>query len=141
MANLDPQAVFNKWKTNTTNAAAAYVAGAEATDKDPTALAIAAIPYMRTRVIEAIDSGRVANGLRRAGRQGWINGVTGKGRQNFEAGVANSAERFNAAFVPLLSYIGNNVTRVQRMDNTTPAARKARMNEWFDIMSAYKTNG
>lgn len=139
MADLDPTRVLAKWKTNTTNAEAAYVAGAEATDKDPTALAIAAIPYMRSRILEAIDSGRVANGLRRSGKQGWLDGVSGKGRQNFSAGVNAADAAFLRSFTPLLAYIGNHVGTVRRMDNTTPAARKARMNAWFDLMSGYKT--
>ncbi len=139
MANLDPQAVLTKWKTNTSAAAAAYVAGAEATDKDPTQLAINAIPYMRARVLDAIDSGRVANGLRRSGKQGWLAGVAGKGRQNFEAGVANADTRFLNGFTPLLNYIGANVGTVRSMPANSPADRKARMNAWFDKMSAYKS--
>jgi hypothetical protein len=139
MANLDPQAVLSKWKTNTAAASGNYVAGAEATDKDPTQLAIAAIPYMRARVLDAIDSGRVANGLRRAGKQGWLNGVTTKGKQNFESGVANADARFLAGFTPLLTYIGANVGTVRSMPANSPADRKARMNAWFDKMSAYKS--
>jgi hypothetical protein len=126
MANLDPNAVLAKWKTNTENAAASYVTGAQNTAKDPTALAIAAIPYMRTRILAAIDNGVVANGLRRAGKQGWLAGVEGKGKANFSTGVANADTKFLAQ-----------LPTVQRMDNTTLAGRKARMNSWFDIMSAY----
>jgi hypothetical protein len=137
MANLDPNAVLAKWKTNTENAAASYVTGAQNTAKDPTALAIAAIPYMRTRILAAIDNGVVANGLRRAGKQGWLAGVEGKGKANFSTGVANADTKFLAGFTPLLQYIGAQLPTVQRMDNTTLAGRKARMNSWFDIMSAY----
>ena len=137
--NLDPNAVLTKWKARTTDASAAYVAGAEATDKDPTALAIAAIPYMRSRIIDAIDSGRVANGLRRAGKTGWLAGVTGKGKTNFESGVANADAAFLAGFTPLLQYIGSKLPAVRAMPATTSAERKARMNSWFDTMSAYKS--
>lgn len=139
MANgLDPSAVLAKWKANTSAASAEYVAGAESTDKDPTQLAIAAIPYMRARVIEAIDSGRVANGLRRAGKQGWLAGITGKGRANFESGVANADQAFLSGFTPLLAYIGAQLPAVRSMPANSPAERKARMNAWFDRMSAYK---
>lgn len=138
MANLDPNAVLAKWKTNTAAASAAYVAGAESTDKDPTQLAIAAIPYMRSRVLEAIDSGRVANGLRRAGKQGWLNGVTGKGKVNFESGVANADSAFLNGFGPLLTFISQKRPAILSMPNNSPAERKARMNAWFDTMSGYK---
>lgn len=138
MANLDPNAVLAKWKANTQAASGLYVTGAENTDKDPTQLAIAAIPYMRTRVLEAIDSGRVANGLRRAGKAGWLAGITGKGKQNFESGVASADTAFLAGFTPLLNYIGANVGQVRSMPANSAADRKARMNAWFDKMSAYK---
>lgn len=137
MANLDPQAVLTKWKTNTTNAATAYVAGAQNTQKDPTALAIAAIPYMRARILDAIDTGRVANGLRRSGKSGWLAGVEGKGKQNFEAGVANADTTFLRGFTPLLNYIGQKQGAIAAMPNATVADRKARMTAWFDIMVAY----
>lgn len=137
MANLDPNAVLAKWKTNTEAAAAAYVTGSQTTTKDPTQLAINAIPYMRSRILAAIDNGKVANGLRRAGRQGWLAGVEGKGKANFGTGVQNADTKFLAGFTPLLAYIGNNLPTIERMDNTTLAGRKARMNSWFDIMSTY----
>lgn len=139
MANLDPNSVLTKWKANTQAASAAYVTGSENTDKDPTQLAINAIPYMRSRVLDAIDSGRVANGLRRAGKAGWLAGVTGKGKTNFESGVANADTRFLAGFTPLLNYIGANVGAIRSMPANSPADRKARMNAWFDKMSAYKS--
>jgi hypothetical protein len=135
----DVNTVLAKWKANTAAASANYVAGAEATEKDPTQLAIAAIPYMRSRIIEAIDSGRVANGLRRAGKQGWLAGITGKGRANFESGVANADQAFVAGFGPLLTYIGQQLPGVLAMPANSPADRKARMNAWFDRMSAYKS--
>jgi hypothetical protein len=138
MANLDPQAVLTKWKANTSGASGRYVEGAETTTKDPTALAIAAIPYMRSQILDAIDSGRVANGLRLSGKTGWLAGITGKGKQNFETGVANADTAFLNGFTPLLQFIGTKLPALYAMPNASKADRKARMNSWFDTMSGYK---
>ena len=58
-AIADAATVAAKWAQRTSAASQDYVDGVRNTDKDPTALAINAIPRMRTRVLEAIDSGKV----------------------------------------------------------------------------------
>jgi hypothetical protein len=67
--------VLAKWKTNTAAAAQRWAQNAEQTPVDPTALAIQAIPYMQARFNDAVNSGRVANGLRRSGKGGWLKGI------------------------------------------------------------------
>jgi hypothetical protein len=141
MAVPNASDVVAKWQARTSAAQADYVKGAEQTDKDPTALAIAAIPRMRAQVLEAIDSGRVANGLRKAGKAGWLAGVQGKGAQNFANGVSNATDKATAAFTKLLAYEQTVQNQINAMPNITAADRKARMNKAFDLMSAYKSNG
>ena len=69
-----------KWSERTGSAGELYLEGAESTDKDQSALAIAAIPRMKTALMAAIDAGRVAKGLRDAGKTGWLNGIKQKGK-------------------------------------------------------------
>lgn len=132
MAIADAQTVLAKYKQRATAAASDYVTGAQTTTKDPTQLAIAAIPRMRAQIINAIDTGVVANGLRRAGKQGWLDGVINKGSQNYTTGVQNSDAKFLAAFGPLLQYEAQLQQQIDNMPNVTDADRKARMNAWFD---------
>lgn len=132
-----------KWAQRTGAAQADYVAGAERTDKDPTALAIAAIPRMRQNVIAAIDSGKVAAGLRRSGKTGWLAGVTGKGAQNFGTSVSAQAtkDKVAAAAGPLLSYIAAGLSRLATMPNVTDADRDARQLFWSNYMRGYVKPG
>lgn len=138
MPTLAPQDVLAKWKQRTSAAAQDYVTGAQNTDKDPTQLAINAIPRMRQNVLAAIDDGKVANGLRRAGKTGWLSGIASKGAQNFSSGVANADEKFLAAFTPLLSYIDNAKRQVAAMPNLTDADRDQRMLRMAQLMRQYR---
>lgn len=126
MPTLSATEVAAKWAARAGSATQDYVDGAARTDKDPTALAIAAIPRMRAEVIRAIDSGKVANGLRRVGKQGWLDAIRTKGAQNYGNGVANAEAKVAAAFGPLLSYIDAGKARVASMPNVTDQDRENR---------------
>lgn len=76
-----------KWASRTGAAAQDYVAGAEETSKDQAALAIAAEPVYQQGLTESFARKAFSNGLRRSGKQGWLNGVKEKGGQNFSTGV------------------------------------------------------
>ena len=138
MALPSAQEVAAKWAQRTGAAAQDFVAGAQRTDKDPTALAIAAIPRMRSQVLAAIDSGKVANGLRRAGKQGWLDGITGKGAANFSAGVAAAEGKVATAFGPLLAYVAAGQSRLASMPANTNAERDARLLFFVNYMRQYQ---
>lgn len=134
----DASAVADKWETRSTNAAPDFVKGVQSTDKDPTALAIAAIPRMKTNIVAAIDSGKVANGLRRAGKQGWIDGVVAKGESAYSNGVSAAKDKVAAAFAPLLTFENGLQQKIAAMPNVTDADREKRMIEWVRGMRGYK---
>lgn len=136
--NTDAGAVASKWATRTSAAAQDYVDGVTSTDKDPTALAIAAIPRMRARVLESIDSGKVAAGLRRVGKQGWIAAVQAKGAANFSSGVQAAEGKVATAFAPLLAFESNLQRQVQAMPANTDAEREAKMLAWVRGMRTYQ---
>lgn len=138
MATPTAAEVFAKWQSNATNAADAYVAGVQSTDKDIVALAIAAIPRMRANVIDAIDKGRVANGLRKVTTQGIKDAVAKKGKVAFTNGVGGAQEKFEASFAPLLQYIDGVKRQVAQMPNLTDADRDARMLKNVQLMRQYK---
>jgi len=141
MALITPQEFAAKWAQRSGAAATDYVSGAQRTDKDPTALAIAAIPRMRARVIEAIDTGKVAAGLRRSGRQGWLDGVVGKGAANYATGVTNAQGKVEAAAAPLLAYIAAGQSRLTSMPANTNAERDARLLFFVNYMRGYVKPG
>ncbi len=138
MAVADVSTVLAKWKARSGAAAQEYAQGVANTDKDPTQLAIAAIPRMRSRILDAIDSGKVANGLRAVGKSGWQHAVATKGVQNYSSGVNAADEKFTRAFGPLLAYIGSVKSTIDSMPNVTDADRDARMLRNVQLMRAYK---
>jgi hypothetical protein len=87
MAIPDASTVVAKWQQRSSAAAQDYAAGVQNTDKDPTALAIAAGQRYIQRVQESFNSGKWANGLRRVGKAGWQQAVTSKGVQNYTSGI------------------------------------------------------
>lgn len=79
-----------KWAENAGGASGRYLEGAKSTDKDQSARAIAAIPLMQAGLNEAFAKGRVAKGLQRSGKAGWLRGVEEKGASNYGTGVSSS---------------------------------------------------
>ena len=137
MAIPDAQSVADKWATRTANAANDYATGVANSDKDPTALAIAAGPRYLQGVQDAFNSGRWTNALRRAGKLGWQNGVATKGVQNFQNGVASSRDKVAAAFQSLLAYESNLQAKINSMPNVTDLDRENRMLAWIRGMRDY----
>jgi len=138
MATPSAAAVFAKWQSNSRNAADAYVDGVQNTDKDIVGLAIGAIPRMKANIIDAIDSGRVANGLRKVGNDGIKKAVAMKGKVAFTNGVDGAQEKFETSFAPLLSYIDGVKGKIAQMPNLTDADRDARMLKNVQLMRQYK---
>lgn len=139
MPLMSAQEVAAKWAARAGQARDDFLAGAQRTDKDPTALAIAALPRARAEYIAAIDSGKVAAKLRAAGKQGWLDGIQNGGADAYVAGVSRAEGKVATAFGPLLAYISGGQSRLSSMPANTDAERKARMNFWFDYMRGYQS--
>lgn len=136
--NTNAGAVASKWVSRTSAAAQDYVDGVTQTQKDPIQLAIAAIPRMRQRVLEAIDTGKVQRGLQRVGKQGWVAAVQAKGAANFASGVSAAEQKVATAFGPLLAFEDNLQAQVQAMPANTDAEREARALAWIRGMRNYQ---
>lgn len=138
MALPDVTTVLAKWKQNTAGAAQKWATNSESTQVDPTALAINAIPYMQSQFNAAVNDGRVANGLRRAGKQGWLTGIQAAvASGKFAAGVNGADSKFTAGFGTLLRDEATGLAQLPT-DTSTQAARRARLIAWADWMDGYK---
>lgn len=71
-----------------------YVQGAQSTNKDQAAAAIAGKANWAAGVQAAITSGRYEKGLQASGKSGWLKGVTEKGAERFAGGVASGASKY-----------------------------------------------
>lgn len=138
MALPSSQAVAAKWKQRTAAAQQDYLDGVAGTDKDPTALAIAAGPRYLANVQQAFQSGKWANGLRKAGKQGWQAAVAAKGAANFSNGVNNAEAKVADAFASLLAFEQGVLNTVASMPNVTDTDRENRMLYFVRQMRTYK---
>lgn len=138
MALPSAQTVAAKWVQRTSAAASDYGAGVAGTDKDPTALAIAAGPRYIANVTARFNDGTWANGLRKKGKQGWQAAVAAKGIQNFSTGVAAAETTVATAFGPLLAFEQNLVNQINAMPNVTDLDRENRMLSWVRGMRNYQ---
>jgi hypothetical protein len=132
------QTVAAKWRQRASAAQQDYLEGVANTDKDPTALAIAAGPRLLANFTDAFNSGRWANGLRRTGKSGWQNGVATKGGANYANGVQAAEAKVADAFGPLLAFEQNLLNEIGSMPNVTDNDRDQRMLRWAQRMRKYQ---
>lgn len=133
----DAQSYADKWSARTSAAAQDYAQGVAQTDKDPTALAIAAQARLVNNFNASVQSGRWANRLRATGKAGWQSAVASKGVANFQNGVSAARDKVAAAAGPLLAFEANLQRQVQGMPNVTDADREARALAWMRGMRQY----
>lgn len=138
MALPNASDVASKWVQRTQAAAPDYAAGVANTDKDPTALAIAAGQRYLANVQAAFQSGKWANGLRKVGKAGWQAAVAAKGESAFSNGVAAAQSKVEQAFAPLLAFESNLQNQVKSMANVTDTDRENRMLAWTRGMRKYQ---
>lgn len=71
-----------------------YVSGAESTNKDQAAAAIAAKGNYEAGIRESLTAGRYEKGLQRSGKAAWLKGVKEKGANRFAEGVQSGASKY-----------------------------------------------
>lgn len=107
-----------------------WLAGIQATTVDPTALAAQAGQQAVTNYTQAWTSGRVAAGLARAGKAGWIKGATDKA-QNYATGISNAGPKYQASMQTWLPIIESAASQVRAMPSGSLGASQARANAFM----------
>jgi hypothetical protein len=106
-------------------AQADWLTGIQATTVDPTALAAQAGQQAMAAYQLAWTSGRIAAGLARAGKQGWIAGAVAKA-QNYANGIQNAGPKYQTAMQTWLPIIDNAAAKAKAMPKGSLAASQAR---------------
>jgi len=88
------QSVAQKFVERAGAATSEYLSRSRETTKDQSALAIVAIPRMKSAWNRAVDSGLVQKGLQESGKGGWLAGIVKKGADRFGPGVSASMARY-----------------------------------------------
>lgn len=137
----DASTVASRWAAGGSASQQKWLANANATTVDPTALAIAAGPKYLQNVQTAYQQGRYQRGLQRSGKAGWLAGINGKGAQNFSNGFTESEQKFATAIAPVLQFEASLQARVKAMPNNTPQDAVNRAVAWIQGMQQYKAQG
>jgi uncharacterized protein YoxC len=93
MAKMTADEILAKYKKNMGNAVEDIKRGVRTTDKNQAEAAKRAIPKMKTKLIEAIDNGKVERGLDKSGHAGWQAGMLGKGVNNILPGISAKEDK------------------------------------------------
>lgn len=107
-----------------------WAAGANAYTGDPTALAAQAGQVAVANYTQAWTSGRVAAGLARSGRAGWIAGINNAGAK-YQAGIAAAGPKYQRAMQTWLPIIDAAAANVRNMPSGSLAASQARANAFM----------
>ena len=132
MAKSLQQTVAN-YPASAPTAQADWLTGIQNTTVDPTQLAAAAGQQAVANYTQAWTSGRVAAGLLRSGKQGWIAGATAK-QQNYATGIQNAGPAYQTAMQTWLPIIDQAAATVKAMPSGTLAASQARASQFMAIL-------
>jgi len=132
MAKTLQQTVDN-YTASGARASADWASGANAYQGDPTALAAAAGTTAVANYTQAWTSGRVAAGLARAGRQGWLNGINAN-QAKYSSAIAAAGPKYQRAMQTWLPIIDNAAATVRAMPSGSLAASQARAAAFMQIL-------
>lgn len=79
-----------KWQVRAGAAGQDYATGANSTQKDQAANAIAAKAIYQAALTASFAAGSYEKGLGRSGKAGWLQGIVQKGIQNYQTGVSTA---------------------------------------------------
>ncbi|SRR5258708_35299392 len=134
----DPSSVAAKWKRNLDNAGQSIQDGVNAVSTAPGQKAAAAQAKMVQRWNASVTSGKWAQKTAAVPLETWKSRMIEKGIPRMQAGTQLGQDKVTMFMQKALPYIASGQAKIAGMANVTPADNKARMNQWFDIMSAFK---
>jgi hypothetical protein len=135
---LTPEQIAEKLIRNAGNAVQDYKDGVGAVTESPTAKAALKLDKLLQNLMEAINSGRMADSLNAVGLMDWIKITQEKGGANYARGIQLAKPviiEFQRQFSPVRESVAENV---RAMPNDTYEQRKARMNANADGLHAFK---
>lgn len=125
----DANTAASRWVQSAGAAQQRYTEGVQATQKDPTQLAINAQAKMVTNFNQAISSGRFQRGLSAVGQAGWKAATVAKAA-NYSTGINASQDKYLAAIGPVLQIEAQLQQQISAMPNNTLQDSINRMAAW-----------
>lgn len=138
MAKLTPQAFAEKHIRRTKAALEDMRAGVMAVTVSPTIKAAAKADKMKARLMEAIDSGKWAEGLRRVTLEQWKDKMLKLGISRVGQGLDENRGKIEDFAAQILPYIDSGIGKIASMPDVTLEDSIQRMAEWSRHMSKFK---
>jgi hypothetical protein len=140
MAIRSLQQTVQNYVASASTAQAKFTAGVQATDKDPTALAVQNQAALLSGFNNAVNSGLWARRTAAVSKAQW-QAITLAKAQNYATGVQAGETKYNQKMGLVLPVIQNVVSQVDSMPSGTPAANDQRMLFYANAMRQAKQNG
>lgn len=138
MAKLTPEQFAEKHNRRTKAALDDMRAGIEAVTESPTAKAAAKQEKMRQRLLEAIESGKWANGLKRVSLEEWKSKMIELGINRVAAGLDANKDKVQAFAEQLLPHIEAGQKLIEKMPDVTLEDNINRMTAFIRHMAKFQ---
>lgn len=138
MKNTNADQVAQKWATNVGNAGQSVKDGVTAVTENPADAAIRQKELLRQRFLEALDSGKWEEGLRRTSLADWKTAMLGKGLSRMQQGAAAAKGKVQAFQSQWLPYIRGAAARIKQMPKGGIANAMARIQANLEAAKAFK---
>ena len=138
MAKVNPQEFAAKWSGRLNSATEDIRRGVSRVTTAPTELAAQKKDKMRAKVVEAIDSGKWEQGLRRVSLSDWQAAMTDVGIGRIAAGTQAAIPKVEAFASELLPHIESGQSRVAGMPDVTLEDSINRMTTFVRHMSEFR---
>jgi len=112
--------------------------GVEKITESPTAAAAAKQDKMRNNILESIDNGKWANGLKRVTLEEWKSKMINKGIGRVAGGIDGAKDKVIAFASELLPHIDAGQSKVKKMSDVTLEDNITRMTTFIRHMSEFK---
>ncbi len=119
MARKTAAQVAEKWNRRLKGATQDIEAGIQSVNQAPTQKAAAKVDKMRHNIIEAIDSGKVVQGLNRVSLEDWKTKTLRKGVPRISQGADEAQPKVQSFMGELLPHIDNVKAQVDTMPDMT----------------------
>jgi hypothetical protein len=138
MPKMTPQEAAQKWAQRTTAAVPEYTTGIGRVTESPTEKAAAAADKMLAKIMESIQSGRWAAGLRKVSLTDWKDAATTKGAPRIAAGVQGAISKQANYYTELWPFLTTLQAEIAAMPNLTLEDSIARAAHYMRQMNAFK---
>ena len=115
--------------------------GVQRVTESPTAKAADAQEKMIARLVESVNSGKWAAGLRRVSLEDWKSKMLDKGINRIAAGIDAAKPKVIAFATELLAFEDTLLTKIDSMSDLTLEDSIARATAWMRGMSTFKRRG